>query len=1016
MKKLTKSVLAVVLTASFTVSYAQKSKVDTTKTKDIEGVVVTALGIKRDEKSLSYATQTVKSQDLNLTQNVDVKNAIVGKVAGVQLNGQAGAKLGDTGKLRLRGAISMLADEDPIYVLDGVIIDPNTIDMDNIESVNVLKGPNATALYGTRAQYGVIILTLKKGSRNRVSVELNSSVNVDVIARTMKYQNLYGGGYEGENSMIPFAYDSSVHPASWAVFDGKYYVQGDNAYADESWGAKLDGREFVPWYAWWKDSEDYGKTAKYSPQPNNVKDFYNKPLTIKNTITVSGGNENFTGRLSFTNLNQDGLTPYTYLKRNYFSYNGNYKLNEKFNIDMMFNFTNGKVRGEMDDTYGNQTTGSFNSWFDRDVDISKVKKYMWLKNDAGYHASWNWWGPDYYTFGGIYQKPAFWYNPYTYMNLFDDSTKKTNYSFNVAPTYKISKNLVARIAFSRVDNSTNREYYMPTAISQNASGTQGGYMNFTNGFGISNSRFSEDQYDARVTYTKKINVFDINAFVGGNITNQNWKTNSATMNVWSNTQWLINPDVYNFTNTNVPITPNYASYRKTYKSLYSGLSVGFKDIFYIDASARNDINSAYLNTDNSFFTYSVGGSLLVHNLLPKNDAVTFAKLRAGFAKVPSDLNVLATNPTYSYGASTISLNGTTYLIGYQPLTSIDPGLKPSINENFEAGLDLKFLNNRISFSGTYYNENKNDEPLPVTVPASSGATSQFLNSGKVNRKGVELSLSGDVLKSATGLNWSTSLNFAKNKTVIKKVADGLQSISFGSSDDYGKVNIIQLEGKEWGQLVGTGYMTDANGNRILNSDGTYAFETGKNFGSVLPEFTGGFYNSLSYKGFTLSAAIDFQKGGKFFSLSEMWADYSGLTERTAAINDKGFNVRDDISAGGGVHVVGVDGAGAKVDTYVDAVTYFKQFYGNSIAEEYVHDASYIKLREVALNYQLPSSIFKSSGIQGISFGLTVRNPWLISVSKDNRHKVDPTELSNTFGENAQLPSTRGYGVNIKINF
>jgi len=1002
MKKLTTSVLAVVLSSSFAVVSAQTVQ-DTVNTQDIEGVVVTALGIKRDEKSLSYATQTVKAKDLNLTQNVDVKGAIAGKVAGVQINGQAGAKLGTTGKLRLRGAISLTEDADPIYVLDGIVVNPDFIDMDNIESVNVLKGPNATALYGTRALYGVVVMSSKKGSRGKVNVELNSTVSVDVIARTMKYQNEYGAGYEGENSMAVFEFDPAVHPASWAVFDGKNYVYGDNSYADASWGAKLDGREYVPWYSWWTTSPYYGKTATYDPQPDNVKDFYDKAISTKNTVSVSGGNDFFTGRVSFTNLDQNGITPYTYLKRNYFSYNGNIKFTDKFSVDTFLNYTGGKVRGEMDDTYGNQTTGSFNSWFDRSLEISKLKQLKDLKNDAGYHASWNWWGPDYYgtkVNGDVYQKPAFWYNPYTYMELFDDTTRTRNYSFNVAPSYKITNELTARVSYSRTDNTSTREYFMPSAISNNASGTVGGYMNFTNGFGVINNRNTEEQFDGRLSYSKKFDKLDVNAFVGGNVTNQGQFNESTTMNVWSNTQSLIVPDVYNFANSAVRINPVYQKFRKSYKSLYSAVSIGYNDIFYIDVTGRNDIISSYLNTDNSFFTYSVGGSLLVHNLLPKNNTLSYIKARAGFAKVPSDIGVGATNPQYSF---TSSINGN--VIAYSPLTYIDPSLKASINENFEAGLDLKFFNNRLSLSGTYYNENKNDEPIPVTAAASSGVTAIFLNSGIVNRKGVELSLSGDVIR-GEDFTWTTSLNFAKNKTMVEKIADGLDAINFGSSDDYAKTSVVMKEGQEWGQLVGNGYLLDGNGNKVINADGTYAVEVGKSFGSVLPEFTGGFYNTFSYKGVSLSAAVDFQKGGKFFSLSEMWADYSGLTPRTTA-----NGIREN-----GVSVVGVDASGTAVSENVEAQSYFGQFYSNSLIEDYVHDASYIKLREVALNYQLPKTLFTGTGIAGLNVGVFARNPWLIAVSKDNTHKVDPSEVANTFGDNANLPSVRSYGVNVKINF
>jgi hypothetical protein len=291
----------------------------------------------------------------------------------------------------------------------------------------------------------------------------------------------------------------------------------------------------------------------------------------------------------------------------------------------------------------------------------------------------------------------------------------------------------------------------------------------------------------------------------------------------------------------------------------------------------------------------------------------------------------------------------------------------------------------------------------------------FINSADAVRKGVELSLSGDVLKSSNGVNWNTSFNFARNKSTVERVAEGLDAINYGFAPAFGYVSVIQKEGMEWGQLVGNGFKLDANGNKILNANGTYAVEQNKYFGSVLPKFTGGFYNTLSYKGITLSAAIDFQKGGKFFSLSEQWGNSGGLLDATAAINDRGFNVRDDVSTGGGVHVKGVSETGTAIDTYVDAYTYFTQFHGNRLAEEYVHDASYIKLREMAVSYSLPKSLIGSK-FQGISVGLVARNPWLIWVAKDNHHKFDPSEMSQAYGEDGQLPSTRGFGVNVKLNF
>ncbi|RYF09923.1 MAG: TonB-dependent receptor, partial [Flavobacteriales bacterium] len=362
---------------------------------------------------------------------------------------------------------------------------------------------------------------------------------------------------------------------------------------------------------------------------------------------------------------------------------------------------------------------------------------------------------------------------------------------------------------------------------------------------------------------------------------------------------------------------------------------------------------------------SLGASVLLHNLFEKNNVITYAKLRGGYAQIPSDIGVLTTNPQYRTGNQPLTVGSSLYPIVNLPTSRVDPNLKPAINVNREIGLDLKFLKNRLTFGATYYDEDRKDEPIPVSLASSSGAQSLIINASSANRKGIELNLSGDVFRNSEGLNWTTSLNFARNKSMITKVHESLDRIAIPPATNYSSfsyVQILQMEGYEWGQLYGTGIKRDNNGNAVINTNGTYAVETDKAFGSVLPKFTGGFFNSVSYKGITLSATIDFQKGGKFFSLSEQWGTSGGLLEATAAMNDRGHNVRDDVADGGGVHVMGVNSAGGSVDMYVDAHTYFAQYNANRLAEPFIHDASYIKLREVALSYELPKSIFQKTGV------------------------------------------------------
>jgi TonB-linked SusC/RagA family outer membrane protein len=990
---------------------------------ELEGVVVTALGIKKEVKALPYAAQTVKAEQLNVTQTVDVKGALAGKVAGIQINGQAGSKIGATGKIRIRGAISLTGDDDALYVLDGIAVDPNAIDMDNIADVTVLKGPNATALYGQRAVYGVIQLTSKKGVKGRMTVDVNSSTTFDKVAYLPKYQNLYGTGYEGNDSWSNFDYAAGgfggAYPTEWSIMDGKRYLREDNNYADESWGPKFDDQDYLPWYSWAKDSPYFGQTAKYSAQPNNIKDFYDTGVTKRNSFTLSGGGDNFRARLSYTNLDQSGIQPSTGQQKNYIASTMSYDLSDKLKVDFMMNYSSGKIRGEFDDSYSNQTSGSFNSWFGRQLDVTKLRELKDLKNGAGYQATWNWWGPEYYTLGGSYQKPAFWYNPYTYLEQFDYNQKTDNLTFSLSPSYKINDNLNVAGSFSRNQNNYDRKYYFPTELSLSAAPDL--YNPWQNAFGIYKSVSTEDNYDARINYNTDFSEFKLTTTAGASVRNNAYDRASTQIDQTSRVGGLVLPDVYTFSNASVTPITSTSIYNKSVKSIYALANLGYKNFFYLDGTVRRDWSSAMPSTANGNTTGSIGASLIFSELMNKNDILSFGKLRAGYAIIGTDANALAINPNYPI-LNAHPYNSTNVAF-FNKQTIVDPNLKFAQNASFEAGLDLKFINNRISFSATYYNENRKDEIISINVPNSSGSYFFLTNAGETKRSGIELSLGGDIIKGSDkdGFNWNTSLNFAKNKTEIVSIREGLSAINGpGGTDDWNLATVTQQEGEEWGQIRGSAIKRDANGNKVVNVDGLYEIETNHDFGSVLPDFTGGWYNQISYKGLTLAASMDFQKGGKFFSLSETWGTYSGLLEETAALNNNGINVREDVdlanpSQSGGVHVVGVDATGTAVDTYVSANPYFAQFKGNNIAEPFVHNASYLKLRDVSLSYTFSGARFNNV-LQSATIGVVGRNLWLIAVAKDNKNGWDPSELAGGFGENGQLPGTRSLGLNVKLTF
>ena len=975
-------------------------------------VVVTALGMVRETATITYATQTVEAEALNITQDVNLKTALAGKVAGVQINGQAGSKLGQSGKIRIRGAISLTTDNDPLYVVDGVpTADPNDIDMDNVESVNVLKGPNATALYGQRADAGVVVITTKKGGGN-LSVEIASSTTWDNVAYLPNMQNTYGQGYEGAASFATFDNTATGGPAEWDIMNGQRYIQWDNNYADESWGPKFDGQDYVPWYAWWPESPYYGQTAKWEAKPDNIKNFYDTGVTTKNSVSVGGGNDMFNARVTYTNLNQSGITPFTKLNKNFINANFEFNPVEKLTITSNIRVALSETKGDYDDGYGNQTSGSFNSWFNRQVDMDKMRELKDLKTINGHSASWNWWGPDYYTFGGGYEKAAFWFNPYTFQEQNEKNRKNENYSVQLAANYALDEHWSLSATASRNATKYRYENFLPFFLSNSSAPEL--YNSWSNSFGKYDRSEAENNYYGMLQYQNNFGDVDLSAFVGFNIRENTYRRISTQMPEGAKSGGLIIPDVYTFSNAGIVPTTDTYEWDKQVNSIYGNVSIGFRDFLYLDASYRKDWSSALPAGNNGYGYPSIGASFIVTELISGFDVLTTGKIRGGWAQVGNDVGALRIDPVYN--TANQAFQGTNIVMNNYT-QAVDPNIKPSTNTAIEIGFDTRWIESRLGLSFTYYDEKRKDEIVAVSISRGSGFDTYLTNAGASSRNGIEITFDADILRSNSGFNWNIMLNFAKNTTTVDELPGGLQSMAApGGTGSFGFVTMRHELGNNWGQLRGTGYARDDNGEKIIQPNGLYKTVQDQYLGSVLPEFTGGIINTLSYKGFTLLAAMDFQKGGKFFSLTEMWSSYSGLLEPTAATNDRGANVRDDVATeNGGVHVTGVDESGGAYDDYVPATSYFGQWYGNRLAEPFVHEASYLKLRDLSVGYDF-TRIINSKAIKGLTLSFVARNLAMIAVSKDNEHRWDPSELSQTYGENGQLPGVRSYGINLRATF
>jgi TonB-linked SusC/RagA family outer membrane protein len=996
-----------------------------TDAAQLQEVVVTALGIKRDAKSVSFATQQINQEQLQVVRQPDAGNALAGKVAGLQVLSQAGSKLGSGAVVRIRGAAS-LVDKNPLYVIDGTPLtgdsgSPPTLDInpDDIETMSVLKGPNATALYGQRGDAGVIVITTKKGVvRKGIGVDINSTTTFDQVNIIPKYQNQYGGGGASEWRTFTWA---AGNPVEWQALNGKRY----HDYSDDaSWGPRIDGGEYIPWYAWYPGTtanpNPYAfKTAAYTAQPNNVRDYYNTGRTLNNGVSLRAGGAGYTTRLSFNNVDQTGVLPNTSLKRNYITSATTFDLGKNLTAGINLNYTTERLRGEFDDDYSNLSgSGSFNQWFHRDLDMSKLRELRDLRTPTGALASWNHNNPTATTnFSTVnFNRANYWYNWYSYLDNINYQNNRDRLFGDVNLAYKINDHFRVQGWVRRNQRNTNYENKTPNILETSAAQT-GVKAEYTTG----QITDREDNYEFLSSYDNTFGDFSVNANVGGNIRDNRYsRVDLAT------TGGLFVPDLYTIGNSIGTASQTNTRASKTVRSLYARASLGWRDLVFLEVTGRNDWSSALPANKNSYFYPSVGGSFVFSELTREAlPFLSFGKLRGSWAQVGSDLNPYQLALTYQ--VNQFKYNNTNSLITTPNLLT-NANIIPSLSSAFEAGVDLRFLKNRAGLAFTYYHEDKINEILNVDVTSVSGFTQQVINAGRIERDGIEIQLDGKPIVSKD-FNWDMTLNFARNNSRIISLAPGINSIqatsatpfgasgqSFSTNDAFGYAYVIHSTGVDnggnnrWGQLRGNGIVYN-NGQPVLNEDGTYQFETNKYFGSVLPDFTGGFVNTLRYKSFSLGLSLDFQKGGKYFSLSNFWGTYSGLYAETAATNDKGKNVRDDVADGGGVHVKGVSPTGEAIDTYVPAYDYYHQFGNNSIIDNSVFSASYIKLREVSLGYSLP--IRANKYIQGVNLSVVARNPWLIYAANRN---IDPSELSQRFGENGQQPGTRSLGFNVRLSF
>ena len=975
----------------------------------LEEVVVTALGVSRTKKSLGFASQDVAVDKLNATRNTNVADALTGKVAGIQVFGQSGAKFG-TPTIRIRG-VNSLTGGDPLYVVDGTPTDINYVNMDDVESINVLKGASASALYGNRASAGVIVITTKKGStQNGLGVDFNHSTTFDQVSLLPTYQNEYGGGYSQD--FDKFVFNPNVHPADWKAFNGQNIIDYS---ADESWGPKMDGTLYRPWYSWIKSDPEFGKQVPFSPQPNNIRDFFNTGLTINNNIAFSKKGDGYNFRVSYTNIYGKGIIPNSDQKRDYLSVKVRNDLSKRLSMNLNLNYANERTLNRPADGYSgsNQTIGSFNQWFQRQLELKQLQTY---RNPDGSYRSWNITGPENTT-------PLYWDNPYTEVNGNNTHLRNEKLFGDLGLTYKITDFLTASVIARKDLNNYNFDSRIASGTKQVAN------------FSTVSVLAIEDNYEGLLQLDKKIGNIGIKANAGGNI-----RRNNLNFILQSTSGGLATPELYNIGNSiGRPTTQNSFSEREV-RSVYGSVSLDYKDMIYLEGTARNDWSSTLPKANNSYFYPSGSLSFIFSELLSNKQALSFGKIRMAVAQVGSDIGPYQINPTFTAG-NPVGSNPTQSLPTRLPNTNLKPGLSTS----YEGGIDLKFFNNRLGLEFTVYTTDNVNQILPLSVPSSSGYTSALVNAGNIRSKGLELHLNAIPVK-MKDFSWEIDINADRNRSQVIELAENLKAYrldnigatigSRGSTNSpfsgvpiFGgsTLTLVAREGKDWGVIVGRKIRTyqaldasknpidnPSNGKRLVGSDGFYLYDNGQDIGSILPDFKGGVFNTFKYKNLTLKVLADFVIGGKFYSTTRMFNAGSGLSEQTTGNNDKGNPVRNDPATGGGVRLAdAVKADGTANDIYVDAQTLYETKLFD-LNEYWTFDKTYVKMREINLGYTFTSNLLSKTAFKTATVAFLVRNPFLIYSKVGGG--IDPSETQSLWGEGGQLPPVRSYGFNVKFSF
>lgn len=991
--------------------------------RDMDEVVVTALGIRKEKKKLGYALQEVKGEDLTVARETNVVNQLAGKVAGVTVVGSPSG-IGGSARVSIRGERSVdINKNQPLYVVDGVPISNSItggsgrgnlevdfgngasfINPDDIESMSVLKGPAAAALYGSRAANGVILIKTKSGKRSKgIGVEINSNLTFESALKLPEYQTVYG---QGNGSGGDFAF---VNGGGGGLADG----------TDEGWGPAFNGQSY-PQY-------NSPRTLNGQPIPftggdlnapagsiitptlweadkDNLKNFLETGHTLTNNVALVGGNKDGDFRLGYTNLDQKGIVPNTDLQRHTISLSGGYNLTDKLSVRTFVSYIKSESDNRPSISYGTESLMYlFNCWLPASVKVSEMKR-LWqagLGNQKQY--SWN-----------------YNYHDNPYLTVYENTNGQyyDRVIGNIILKYDFTKwlNLQLRTA---TDWSDERREYRRAFSTQRFPFGQYRETNIVN---------EERNTDFLFSFNKGISSdFEINATFGGNQMRQTSRFKedvAGQLNI---------PGIYSLNNSRIALVAEQNNVAKRINSLYGSAGVSWKNRIFLDLTGRNDWSSALTLPEelkafgtevNSYFYSSASVSAIVSDMVSLPSAISFLKLRASLAQVGNDTDPFSFTQTYNrsepFGAAQI----------YSETSNLaNLNLKPEISSAWEFGTDIRFLKNRIGLDITYYQSRTKNQILNLPLDITTGYSTRKINAGLIKNYGVEVMLNGSIIKNES-FSWDAFINFSANRSEVLELSDGLTNYVIADRN----VSVEARVGERMGNLYGIGFARVQSSDKTApyyDASGQYTGEMvyGANgrpipttnrilMGNYNPDWLMGVGSGFTYKGVRLSFLFDIRQGGELYSLTQTVGREGGIIIETLEGRADGYDIS---KPGNGVIGQGVkqnaDGSFSPNAVKLEPRQWHTAWTnGRSIAEGVMYDASFVKLRELQVGYTIPDRVFGKLPFRGATISLVGRNLLLW----DNVPHVDPENMSYSGGtalpgiEYMSLPSTRSYGVNLSF--